>query len=201
MRMTGAASSSTSFHSSQLSDVMPKVAASVGTYRMRKCRPNDTAMATSRYGFDHGGTSSRDASSLSALMALNLRRRERGERSYGGRAGARHGERRTGRPGKLGDTEGTYISMATSTDSERVDALALPDSKYWHGSASKLKVSSPAVYGLGLNPFHVGHSLHVVSCVQLQGHNHHPHKLSVSVRAIQRCESESDDFRRDSGGR
>ena len=56
-----------------------------------------------------------------------------------------------------------YISMATRTESESVDALTLPAAKYSH-APPKDTVDPPAVNGLARNPRHVGQLSQFLSC-------------------------------------
>lgn len=118
--ITGNATARTKSHSFKDSGTMPKILARNGTYRIKKCKPNETDMARRSQGLTQGGIVNKLPSSERALRELN-------------------------------------ISMATKTESERVDALILPERKYSHGSESKLKTSSPAVKGNTENPSQDGH--------------------------------------------
>mmetsp|Transcript_3298 Transcript_3298/g.12672 ORF Transcript_3298/g.12672 Transcript_3298/m.12672 type:complete len:490 (-) Transcript_3298:3254-4723(-) len=76
-------------HSLSVSGTIAKMSARSGTYMMRKWRPKDRAMASSKYGLTQGRCTRSETSSESALSELN-------------------------------------ISIATRTESERVEALTLP---------------------------------------------------------------------------
>mmetsp|Transcript_4463 Transcript_4463/g.9986 ORF Transcript_4463/g.9986 Transcript_4463/m.9986 type:complete len:203 (-) Transcript_4463:1200-1808(-) len=71
-RSTGVENSSTRSHSFTLSGVMLNTSAKNGTYKIMKCKPKLTNIATIRYGFTQGGICSRLPSSLSAFSALNI---------------------------------------------------------------------------------------------------------------------------------
>lgn len=62
MRMTGDANRMTSSHSWNVSGTMPKMLASTGTYKMRKCKPKETASAASSHGLIQGGIVSSELS-------------------------------------------------------------------------------------------------------------------------------------------
>ena len=55
MITTGNAKRMTSIHSLKESGTIEKTSAKNGTYRMTKCKPNETAIAQSNHGFDQGG--------------------------------------------------------------------------------------------------------------------------------------------------
>jgi hypothetical protein len=63
MMITGNATTKTSSHSLKLRGTIPNADAKNGTYRIKKCRSNETAMARRSHGFTQGGMVSRLASS------------------------------------------------------------------------------------------------------------------------------------------
>ena len=72
MKQTGAAHKTTSIHSFQDNGTIENIAAKLGTYKITKCKPNDTNIAMSKYGLIQGGEVNKLASSLSAFNALNI---------------------------------------------------------------------------------------------------------------------------------
>ena len=73
--MTGNESSSTKSHSLSESGTMLKISAKKGTYRIKKCRPKDTAHASSRYGFLQGGICTRELSCNAACWMTESKNR------------------------------------------------------------------------------------------------------------------------------
>mmetsp|Transcript_4653 Transcript_4653/g.9296 ORF Transcript_4653/g.9296 Transcript_4653/m.9296 type:complete len:105 (-) Transcript_4653:1038-1352(-) len=69
---TGKENNNTRSHSLIDSGTMEKVVAKVGTYRITKWRPNDTAIAMRSHGLDHTGTFKIELSSDNAFAALNI---------------------------------------------------------------------------------------------------------------------------------
>ena len=72
IKITGNETAKTSSHSFRFSGTMPKTWARKGTYRIKKCSPNDRDMARSSHGFAHGGIVRRLPSSERALRELNI---------------------------------------------------------------------------------------------------------------------------------
>lgn len=80
MMITGNATTKTNIHSLKLRGTIPNADAKKGTYRVKKCRSNDTAMARRSQGLTQGGMVSRLASSDSAFKELNISMVTRTER-------------------------------------------------------------------------------------------------------------------------
>ena len=56
----------------KLKGTMEKIEDNCGTYKITKCNPKETNIATRRYGLIQGGEVSKLPSSLSAFSALNI---------------------------------------------------------------------------------------------------------------------------------
>ncbi|KAJ4833991.1 hypothetical protein Tsubulata_016522 [Turnera subulata] len=72
IRITGNATANTKSHSFRLRGTIPNICARNGTYRIKKCKPNETDMARRSHGLTHGGITARLMSSERALRELNI---------------------------------------------------------------------------------------------------------------------------------
>lgn len=72
INITGKATANTNNHSFRLRGTMPNIWARKGTYRIRKCRPNETDIAIRSQGLTQGGIDKRLPSSDRALSELNI---------------------------------------------------------------------------------------------------------------------------------
>ena len=71
MMHTGNAHSTTNIHSLKLNGTMEKIVAKLGTYKITKCKPKETNMATSKYGLIQGGDKAFAGAHLFCLFCVH----------------------------------------------------------------------------------------------------------------------------------